>query len=85
MELKDVMSTRENYDAYQKRMRVFDNGMMENLWKRINKIEVQSEGLWIAATSKAVRRSLPDRRRLDVHQAWMIKRMDEKTLTIEIN
>ncbi|KAG6246887.1 hypothetical protein E4U49_000487 [Claviceps purpurea] len=50
----------------------------QNLWKRINKIEKQPEGLWIAATIKAVEKSLPD-----VHQAWMIKRMDEKTLTMK--
>ncbi|KAG5931670.1 hypothetical protein E4U60_005884 [Claviceps pazoutovae] len=50
----------------------------QNLWKRINKIEVQSEGLWIAATIKAVEKSLPD-----IHQSWMIKRMDEKTLTMK--
>ncbi|KAG6305861.1 hypothetical protein E4U44_008186 [Claviceps purpurea] len=29
----------------------------QNLWKRINKIEKQSEGLWIAATIKAVEKS----------------------------
>ncbi|KAG5950504.1 hypothetical protein E4U58_001598 [Claviceps cyperi] len=50
----------------------------QNLWKRINKIEVQSKGLWIAATIKAVEKSLPD-----IHQSWMIKRMDEKTLAMK--